>query len=268
MKFMTTRTTCTVLAATLLAAGLTACAPVVLGGGAVVGTLMATDRRTAGMQVEDETIERKVSSTVVNTLAGRGHVNVSSYNRQVLLTGEVPTAEESQKAEKAAMSVENVKSVVNELGIMENSSFSQRSRDTFITSKVRASLVNAQDLSANVFKVTTERDVVYLMGRVTPREAKRSAEIARGVDGVRKVVRIFESVSEDELANYEKNQQQAPAVQDATPTSTQGGAPAAAVAAPAPAPAPAAVQPTTPPAPSRSDIQGTPLPPIQTAPVR
>ncbi len=267
MKFMTTRTTCTVLAATLLAAGLTACAPVVLGGGAVVGTLMATDRRTAGMQVEDETIERKVSSTVVNTLAGRGHVNVSSYNRQVLLTGEVPTAEESQKAEKAAMSVENVKSVVNELGIMENSSFTQRSRDTFITSKVRASLVNAQDLSANVFKVTTERDVVYLMGRVTPREAKRSAEIARGVDGVRKVVRIFESVSEEELANYEKNQQ-APAVQDATPTSTQGGAPAAAVAAPAPAPAPVAVQPTAPPAPSRSDIQGTPLPPIQTAPVR
>ncbi|MPM36718.1 hypothetical protein SDC9_83320 [bioreactor metagenome] len=265
MKFVHARTTCTVLAAVLLAAGLSACAPVVLGGGAVMGTLMATDRRTTGSQVEDEGIESKVSGRLKDTMNGRGHINVTSYNRQVLLTGEVPTIEESQKAEKEARSIENVKSVVNELGVMPNTGFSQRSRDTLITTKVKASLVDAKDLSSNVFTVTTERDVVYLMGRVTPREAKRSAEIARGVDDVRKVVRVFEIISEDELANYSDNKssQQAPAVQDAGTSA----APAQGVVTPSTAPAPAAAQPASS-LPARSEIQGTPLPPVQTAPVR
>ena len=98
------------------------------------------------------------------------------------------------------LAVENVRSVVNDLGVMASSSLSQRSKDTFITGKVRASLVDAKDLTANAFKVVTERNVVYLMGRVTQREAKRSAEIARGVDGVHKVVRVFEVISEEELA--------------------------------------------------------------------
>lgn len=264
MKFPHARTTGTVLAATLLATALTACAPVVLGGGAVMGTLMATDRRTTGTQVEDEAIENKVAGRLKDTMNGRGHFNVTSYNRQVLLTGEVPTVEESQKAEKEAASVENVKSVVNELGVMANSGFSQRSRDTLITGKVKASLLDAKDLSANVFKVVTERDVVYLMGRVTPREAKRAAEIARGVDNVRKVVRVFEVVPEDELANY-TSQTSAPAVQDAgTSAAPKSATPAPATVAPTPAAAPA----ETPSLPPRSEIQGTPLPPVQTAPVR
>ena len=264
MKFLHARTACTVLAAACLAAGLTACAPVVLGGGAVVGTLMATDRRTAGTQVEDETIENKASGRIKDTLAGRGHVNVTSYNRQVLLTGEVPTVEESQKVEKVAMEVENVKSVVNELGIMANSGFSQRSRDTLITGKVKASLVDAQDLSANVFKVVTERDVVYLMGRVTPREAKRAAEIARGVDNVRKVVRVFEVVSEDELANYTR--QEAPVTQDPAAASPSPATSASSNVAPAAGSAVAPAASTS--LPPRSEIQGTPLPPVETAPVR
>lgn len=118
----------------------------------------------------------------------------------MLLTGEVPTAADSQKVEQIVLAVESVRSVVNDLGVMANSSLSQRSQDTYITGKVRASLIDAQDLSANAFKVVTERNVVYLMGRVTPREAKRSAEIARGVDGVHKVVRVFEVISEEELS--------------------------------------------------------------------
>jgi len=93
-----------------------------------------------------------------------------------------------------------VRSVVNDLAARPNSTLGQRSQDTYITGKVRASLIDAKDLTANAFKVVTERQVVYLMGRVTPREAKRSAEIARGVDGVRKVVRVFEPITEDELA--------------------------------------------------------------------
>ncbi|MBS0507099.1 MAG: BON domain-containing protein [Proteobacteria bacterium] len=200
MKSPMKRTLGAVLAAATLGVSLTACVPLVVGGSAVVGTMVAVDRRTTGTQVEDEGIELRTASRIREALGERAHVNVTSYNRQVLLTGEVPTAADSQKVEQIALAVENVRSVVNDLGVMAVSSLSQRSKDTFITGKVRASLVDAKDLTANAFKVVTERNVVYLMGRVTPREAKRSAEIARGVDGVHKVVRVFEVISEDELA--------------------------------------------------------------------
>ena len=196
----TIRTLGAVLAAATLIGSLAACVPLVVGGGAVVGTLVAVDRRTAGTQVEDEGIELRSVNRIREALGERAHVNVTSYNRQVLLTGEVPTAADSQKVEQIVLAVENVRSVVNDLGVMASSSLSQRSKDTFITGKVRASLVDAKDLTASAFKVVTERNVVYLMGRVTPREAKRSAEIARGVDGVHKVVRVFELVTEEELA--------------------------------------------------------------------
>lgn len=199
----------TLAGATLAAALTTACVPLVIGGGAVVGTMVAIDRRTAGTQVEDEGIELRAVSRVRDALGERVHVNVTSFNRQVLLTGEVPTAEDGQKVEQAVRGVENVRSVVNDLGVMPASSLSQRSNDTFITGKVRASLVDAKDLTASAFKVVTERNVVYLMGRVTQREAVRAAEIARGVNGVRKVVRVFELLSEEELRN-----QVAPVTQD------------------------------------------------------
>ncbi|ABM40668.1 transport-associated protein [Acidovorax sp. JS42] len=214
MTFPLLRISSAALAAAALAGSLAGCAPLVIGGGAVVGTLMATDRRTTGTQVEDEGIEMRTASRIRETLGDRVHVNVTSYNRQVLLTGEVPTAADGQKVEQIAQGVDNVRSVVNDLGVMPASSLTQRSRDTFISTKVRASLVDAKDLSANAFKVVTERDVVYLMGRVTQREAKRSAEIARGVDGVRKVVRVFEVVSEEELIRGGAAQQPAPVSQD------------------------------------------------------
>ncbi|WP_287741473.1 BON domain-containing protein [Diaphorobacter sp.] len=214
MTFPLLRISSAALAAAALAGSLAGCAPLVIGGGAVVGTLMATDRRTTGTQVEDEGIEMRTASRIRETLGDRVHVNVTSYNRQVLLTGEVPTAADGQKVEQIAQGVDNVRSVVNDLGVMPASSLTQRSRDAFISTKVRASLVDAKDLSANAFKVVTERDVVYLMGRVTQREAKRSAEIARGVDGVRKVVRVFEVVSEEELIRGGAAQQPAPVSQD------------------------------------------------------
>ncbi|ADU98260.1 BON domain-containing protein [Alicycliphilus denitrificans] len=200
MKVPMLRTFGSLLAAATLVGSLAACAPLVIGGGAVMGAMVAVDRRTTGTQVEDEGIEMRTASRIREALSENAHVNVTSYNRQVLLTGEVPSAADSQKAEQIALAVENVRSVVNDLGVMPSSSLSQRSKDTFITGKVRASLVDAKDLSANAFKVVTERNVVYLMGRVTPREAKRSAEIARGVDGVSKVVRVFEVISEEELS--------------------------------------------------------------------
>lgn len=194
MKFPTQK----LLTIFALTACLSACAPVVLGG-AVMGTLMATDRRTSGMQLEDEGIELKAANRVRDNLGERGHFNVTSYNRQVLLTGEVPSAQDKQLVEQVVSKVENVRSVVNEMVVTENSSLSQRSSDTLITGRIKASLVDAQDLFANAFKVVTERGTVYLMGRVTQREAGRATDIARSTDGVKKVVRVMEIISEEEL---------------------------------------------------------------------
>ena len=215
MKQTLNRTLCSLLAAAALAAGLSDCAPLVVGG-AVVGTMMAVDRRTTGTQVEDEGIELRSANRLSELLGDRGHVNVTSFNRQVLLTGEVPSAQDRQRVEQVVLGVENVRSVVNDLAVMPPTSLGQRSNDTFITGKVRASLVDAKDLSASAFKVVTERNVVYLMGRVTPREAQRATEIARGVSGVSKVVRVFEMLTEEELRNITP----APVVQDAPPAST------------------------------------------------
>ena len=210
----TRRVVGTALAAATLAAALSACAPLNVGG-AVVGGVMAVDRRTAGTQIEDEGIELRAANRIREALGDRAHVNVTSYNRQVLLTGEVATAQDRQAVEQMVSQVENVRSVVNDLAVMPPSTLSQRSTDTFITGKVRASLVDAQDISANSFKVVTERNTVYLMGRVSQREANRATDIARGVTDVRKVVRVFEIVSEEELRRIAP--QPAPVTTDTKP---------------------------------------------------
>ncbi len=185
-------------AATALGATLTACAPLVIGG-AAVGAIMAFDRRTSGAQVEDEGIELRAASRVRDAFGDRNHVNVTSYNRQVLLTGEVATEQAKQQVEQIVARVENVKGTVNELAVMPPSSLTQRSSDTLITGQVKASLVDDSSLSVSAFKVVTERSTVYLMGRVTQREADKATQIARHVNGVQRVVRIFEIISEEEL---------------------------------------------------------------------
>ena len=192
-------TLATVLAGSL-AAALSACAPLVVGGVVVGGALVATDRRTSGAQLEDEGIELRAVNRIKDAMGDKAHVNVTSFNRQVLLTGEAPTAKDRAQIETVVRGVDNVRSVVNELAVMPNSSLGSRSNDTLITGKVKASLVDAKDLSLNAFKVVTERSTVYLMGIVTTREANRATEIARGVGGVEKVVRVFEIISEEELA--------------------------------------------------------------------
>ncbi|TFY98310.1 BON domain-containing protein [Ramlibacter humi] len=193
-----TRFALAALAAASLAATLAACAPLVLGG-AAVGTIMAVDRRTSGAQVEDEGIDLRAGARVRDALGDRVHVNVNSYNRQVLLTGEVPSEREKQQVEQLVSRVENVRSVVNELGVMGASTLAQRSSDALVTGKVKASLVDDRELSAGAFRVVTERGTTYLMGRVTQREAERATSIARSVGGVQKVVRLFEIISEEEL---------------------------------------------------------------------
>ena len=188
----------TALAASTL---LGACAPLLIGGAMVGGSMMVTDRRTSGTQLEDQGIEMKAAKRADETIGERGHINLTSYNRLVLITGEVPTEADKAAVELAVARVENVRSVVNELAIGSASSIGNRSNDTLLTSKVKASMVDAKDVLANAYKVVTERSVVYLMGRVSEREAVRATDIARGVGGVTKVVRVFEIVSEAELAD-------------------------------------------------------------------
>jgi osmotically-inducible protein OsmY len=198
---------------------LSACAPLVVGGAVMTG-MVITDRRTSGAQVEDEGIELRASSRLRENIGDRAHINVTSYNRQVLLTGEVPSAQDKALAEQVVSRVENARAVVNELAVMGNSTLTQRSSDAFVTSKVKASLVDARDLSANAFKVVTERGTTYLMGRVTQREADRATEVVRGVSGVQRLVRVLEIISEDELARMQP--QPAPGAAPANSSSPRG----------------------------------------------
>jgi osmotically-inducible protein OsmY len=179
---------------------LSACFPLLLGGAVTGGVLVASDRRTSGTQLEDNTIQLKSSNRISDNLGERVHVNVTSYNRQVLLTGEVPSEQDKQLVEKVVAGVENVRGVNNELAVLGNSTLTQRSSDALVTSRVKANLVDARDLFANAFKVTTERGTVYLMGRVSQREANRATEVVTATSGVQRLVRILEIISEEELA--------------------------------------------------------------------
>jgi osmotically-inducible protein OsmY len=193
-----------VIGALAATTALSGCAALLVGGAVVGGSLLATDRRTSGAQIEDQAIELKSNTRVREILGDRGHVNVTSYNRMVLLTGEVPTESDKSAIEQSVAKVDGVRgSVVNELGVMTASSLSNRSNDALVTSKVKATLVDAGDISANAFKVLTERGVVYLMGRVTEREAERASELTRSISGVQKVVRVLEVISEGELAEID-----------------------------------------------------------------
>ncbi len=183
---------------TAVLSSLSACAPLIVGGALMTG-VVATDRRTTGTQVEDESIEIKVASAVRQDLGERVNLTVTSFNRKVLLTGEARSAADKERAEKLAESQENTQSVVNELAVMPDSSLTQSSKDLVITGQIKAAFVDAKDLQVNAFKVNTRRGVVYLMGRVTAREAKRATDIARSIGGVTKVVRVFEEISEQEL---------------------------------------------------------------------
>jgi osmotically-inducible protein OsmY len=180
-------------------AALGGCAAVVVGG-VIAGTVMvASDRRTSGSQLNDEGIEIRARNRLKEKFGERGNFSVTSYNGRVLLTGEVAGNSDKLAAEQLVFQIENVKLVVNELTVAgSTSTLQERANDTLITSRVKTGLIEAKDIPSNAFKVVTERGVVYLMGRVTQREAERGTEIARSVSGVVKVVRSFEIISEEE----------------------------------------------------------------------
>lgn len=217
MKPQTRRLPLLVLGVVLAGAGLTACAPLLVGGAVVTG-MSAADRRTTGSQIEDERIETRGASRIREHMGDRVHINITSYNRQVLLTGEVPNEQDKQLAEQVVSRIENVRSITNELAVLGHSTLTQRSSDALVTGRVKANLIDARDLNASAFKVVTERGVVYLLGRVTAREADRATDIARRTSGVQKVVRLFEIITEEELLEM-----QAPA--NTAPGTTGSGRP-------------------------------------------
>lgn len=190
------------LCAVLLVATLSACAPLVIGG-AVTTAMVATDRRTSGTQLEDQGIELRAANRLRDAMGERGNASVTSYNRQVLLTGEVATAQDKALVERTVAGVENVRSVVNELGVMGATSLTQRAADTLVTGRIKASLIDAKNVPVNVFKVVTTRGTVHLMGRVTQNEADRATAIARNTQGVQRVVRLLEIVTPEELARLQ-----------------------------------------------------------------
>ena len=178
-----------------LAPQLQGCVPLIAGG-AGAAVLAIDDRRSAGAQTEDKEIALRGESRINDRFGDRVHINVTSFNRNVLLTGEAPDAASKTQIEKIVREIPNVRGVVNEIQIAGASSYSSRGNDTYITSKVKARFIDeGKGFSANDIKVVTESNVVYLLGLVTRAEAEAAVEIARTTGGVQKVVRVFEYIA-------------------------------------------------------------------------
>lgn len=208
----------------VLLGALSACAPLMFGG-VVGGAMVASDRRTTGIQVEDEGIEQRASSAMRENFGTKEHISITSYNRQVLITGEVSSDVVRGQVEQLIGKVQNVRGVVNELAVGPSSSAGDRASDALLVAKVKAAMVDTEDVFANVFKVVGERSTIYLMGRVTQREAQRATEVVRGVSGVKRVVRVFEYISEDELRAMQPKRKDEPAKQSTTSAAPSANAP-------------------------------------------
>jgi osmotically-inducible protein OsmY len=173
------------------------CIPVIVGGTGMA-VAMVSDRRSSGTYVEDEGIEWKANKWISDRLGDKVHLNATSFNRKLLLTGEAFNEASRDEAGRVAASVENVREVVNELRVAPTSTFSARSNDSYISSKVKARFVDQKDFRIQHVKVVTEASTVYLLGLVSQREGDAATEIARTTSGVQKVVRVFEYVSDEE----------------------------------------------------------------------
>ena len=243
------------LLAAALGLSVSACVPVALVGGAVAGgtLLMSADRRSSETQTADSTIESAAQEAIVKLLPGRGHVNVNSYYRKVLITGEVPTAQDKQTVEAAVRALPGVQSVVSDLAVMPDSTAIQRSNDGLITSKVRARFVGTNGIPAGSIKIFTERGNTYLMGRLTADEAARATDLAAQTDGVQRVVRVIDLVSDAALYGG-TNSTASPAADLAVLPRTGADAAAGVVTTPV-------TQPTI--EPSRPPVQVQELPPLK-----
>lgn len=172
---------------------------ILLVGGAATTAAVAADRRTAGEQVEDQSIEMKIGAEMRRLFADKARVIAVSYAGRVLLLGDVPTEQDKATATSAASKIENVKEVINRLRVGEITPLGVRTNDTWITTKVRTALINAKDVPARTIVVTTERGVVYLQGKVTEVEGNMAARVVAGVNGVNEVVKLFQVVARETL---------------------------------------------------------------------
>ena len=182
------------------------CFPVVAGGAAGAAVMFA-DRRTSGAYVEDEGIEWRTRSRLRERFGSGVNISVTSYNRNVMLTGQVPDEATRTEVGRIAAEVDNVQGIINELEIAGLSSLTSRSNDALITSRVKARFVDDQSFAANHVKVVTEAGTVFLMGIVTRPEADAATEVARTSSGVQRVVRVFEFVSDEEAARLDRRTQ-------------------------------------------------------------
>jgi osmotically-inducible protein OsmY len=212
-----------ILAASSLLSG---CGALIVGGAATTAAV-AADRRTTGEQVEDKSIEIKIAvemNRMFGENAGKARVSSVSYDGKVLLVGDVPTQEDKAKVESTVTRIENVKEVINRLRVGDITPLSVRTNDTWLTTKVKASLIDAKEVPARTIVVTTERGIVYLMGKVTETEGRMAAKVASGVTGVNEVVKLFTIVARESLVG----ESVAPSSTTATPATGSG------TAAPAP----------------------------------
>lgn len=218
-------------AAAVLASVLPACAPLVIGAIAAGTAIVATDRRTTGAQIDDQSIQLRLSNelgTAFKSNPNDVHISINSYERKVLLTGEVPTEQAKAQAGDIATRSQNVRMVVNELAVAKPSSLGNRTNDTTLGTKVRAQFVNTKEIPFNSISIVTERGIVYLMGFVTEKEGEIAAHVASRVAGVQQVVKVFDYGTPEEVTRRRVGASQPPA-------------PATTVAPPASAPPPGAV---------------------------
>ena len=196
------------------------CLPVVAASAVSGGALATLDRRSLGTQTDDETVEWKASSRVGEKFSDNVHLNFTSYNRKVLVTGEVPSEEVKGEIERIVAGVPQVQGVYNELAVAPVTSFSTRSNDSYITTRVKSRFVDAGKFSAVHVKVVTEAGVVYLLGLVTQREADSAIQVARTTSDVKKVVNLLEIISDAKARELDVRmpEQLAPA-----PPATGGG---------------------------------------------
>ena len=186
------------IAAALCVASMSACVPLMVGG-AVTGAIVAVDRRSSGAQLDDQGIELRAANRLRDNLGNRARVSVTSYNRRVLLTGEAASESVKAEAEAIVKALDNVEVIYNELAITNSPSLTEKASDALLTSRVKAGLVEIKEISMNSFKVVSERNVVYLMGRVTQKESDMATEVARTTKGAERVVRVMEILTPEEL---------------------------------------------------------------------
>jgi|AntAceMinimDraft_12_1070368.scaffolds.fasta_scaffold02149_8 osmotically-inducible protein OsmY len=216
---MTRTTSLAALAGVVAVSGLlSACAPIMIGSAVATTALVATDRRTVGQQVSDQEIELKVSSEISTTFGNTARINVSSYERVVLLTGDAFSEKIRGEAAAIAANTNQVRSVINRLNVGPLASFSQITSDTWLSSKVKTTLITAENVPYGAIKITVERDNVYLQGLVTEAESTRIAEVVSGVGGVKEVYTLFNIMTPEQAQALRTANQPVDALPASNPT--------------------------------------------------